>query len=67
MRSGHGLEWTARTTGASEGEISALADALGRARRPLFKTGVGFTRRRNGGMSMRAVCSQRSPTTSTTG
>ncbi|HVS17074.1 MAG TPA: molybdopterin-dependent oxidoreductase [Planctomycetota bacterium] len=57
VRSGHDLAWTAHTTGASEAQISDLADALGAARRPLLKTGVGFTRRRNGGMSMRAVCS----------
>lgn len=57
VRSGHDLAWTARTTGAGEQEIEALAEALGRAHRPLFKTGVGFARRRNGGMSMRAVCS----------
>lgn len=57
VRGAHDLAWCARTTGASEREIVELAELLGGARRPLFKTGVGFTRRRNGGMSMRAVCS----------
>lgn len=57
VRSGHDLAWTARVTGAGEAEIAELAQRLGAARRPLLKTGVGFTRRRNGGMSMRAVCS----------
>ena len=57
VRAGHDLAWTARTTGAPAGAIEALVDALGRSHRPLLKTGVGFARRRNGGMSMRAVCS----------
>jgi anaerobic selenocysteine-containing dehydrogenase len=57
VRDGHDLAWCARTTGASEADLLELAQHLGAARRPLLKTGVGFTRRRNGGMSMRAVCS----------
>jgi anaerobic selenocysteine-containing dehydrogenase len=57
VRGGHDLAWCARTTGASEADIVELAELLGAAQRPLLKTGVGFTRRRNGGMSMRAVCS----------
>jgi hypothetical protein len=42
---------------ASQAEISELADLLGRAKNLFLKTGVGFGRRRNGAMSMRAVCS----------
>jgi anaerobic selenocysteine-containing dehydrogenase len=57
VHSGHDLAWTARITGASEREIEELSELLGATQRPLIKTGVGFTRRRNGGMSMRAVCS----------
>lgn len=51
------LSTTARITGLAEGEIAALASVLLRAANPFLKTGVGFARRRNGGMSMRAVCS----------
>lgn len=57
VRSGHDLAWTARTTGVSERDISALADLLGRSANFLLKTGVGFARRRVGGMSMRAIAS----------
>lgn len=57
VRGGHDLEWTARTTGLSVAEIEHLYGILTRSRRLLLKTGVGFTRRRHGGMSMRAVCS----------
>lgn len=57
VRSGHDAQWTARTTGLAPDELEAFADLLCGARRPLYKTGVGFTRRRAGGMSMRAVCS----------
>ncbi len=57
VRSGHDLSWTAAATGVSEVEIEAFGELLGRARTPLLKLGVGFTRRRPGGMSMRAVCS----------
>ena len=57
VRAGHDASSTARTTGVDEGTLIELSDILGAARRPLIKTGVGFTRRRNGGMAMRAVCS----------
>lgn len=57
VRAAHDLGWTARTTGLDGAAIEELAERLGAARRPLIKTGVGFTRRRNGGSSMRAVCS----------
>lgn len=53
----HDLAWTSATTGIAAHEIEALADLLGRSPRFLIKTGVGFGRRRNGAMSMRAVCS----------
>lgn len=51
------LERTARITGVPAGDIAAFASVLLRARDPFWKTGVGFARRRNGGMNMRAVCS----------
>ena len=57
VRSAHDLAWTARTTGVSERDLSALADLLGRSGNFLLKTGVGFARRRVGGMSMRAIAS----------
>lgn len=52
----HDVAWTARTTGLSESEVRELAALLFRARNPFVKVGVGWTRRRNGGNSMRAVC-----------
>lgn len=55
-RSAHDVSWTARITGLSADEIEQLAAILFRARDPFVKTGVGWTRRRNGGNSMRAVC-----------
>jgi len=55
-RSAHDVAWTARTTGLAESEIEDFARLLFAARRPFVKTGVGWTRRRNGGNSMRAVC-----------
>lgn len=51
------LEATARITGLAPAAISALAGLVMRSRNPFIKTGVGFARRRNGGMSMRAVAS----------
>ncbi len=57
VRSAHDLAWASTVTGLEANAIAALADALGRARTPLIKTGVGFGRRRVGAMSMRAVCS----------
>lgn len=56
VRSGCGLEWTAGITGLSVEEVRELARIVCAARRPFVKTGVGWTRRRNGGNSMRAVC-----------
>jgi anaerobic selenocysteine-containing dehydrogenase len=57
VRGAHDLDWASRVTGLSQAEISDLVDLLGRSKRFLLKTGVGFGRRRNGAMSMRAVCS----------
>jgi anaerobic selenocysteine-containing dehydrogenase len=57
VRAGHDLAWAERLTGVAQAEIVRLFESLTRAARPLVKTGVGWTRRRNGGMSMRAVCS----------
>ncbi len=56
VRSGHDLAWAADVTGLASAQIEELAALLFRARRPFVKTGVGWTRRRNGGNSMRAVC-----------
>jgi len=54
---GHDLEEAARVTGIDAPAISSFADLLGNSERPFLKTGVGFGRRRNGGMNMRSVCS----------
>jgi anaerobic selenocysteine-containing dehydrogenase len=50
-------EEAAAITGLDVAEIDALVRLFQRSKRPLIKTGVGWTRRRNGAMSMRAVCS----------
>ncbi|MDZ4772800.1 MAG: molybdopterin-dependent oxidoreductase [Planctomycetota bacterium] len=57
VRSRFDLEETSAITGLSVAEILELAMQLRVARSPFVKTGVGWTRRRNGAMSMRAVCS----------
>jgi anaerobic selenocysteine-containing dehydrogenase len=57
VRQGFDLEESARITGLARGEIEALFDLLRASKKPFLKTGVGWTRRRNGAMSMRAVCS----------
>jgi anaerobic selenocysteine-containing dehydrogenase len=57
VRSGLDSAAAARICGIDEREVDALLDLLARSRLPLLKSGVGWTRRRNGGMSMRAVCS----------
>ncbi len=51
------LEQVARLTGLEASGIAVLAADLGRARNAWIKTGVGWTRRSNGAMGMRAVCS----------
>lgn len=57
VRAGHGLAETSAVTGLAQAEIEALYELLARSPRAFLKTGVGWTRRRNGAMSMRAVCS----------
>ncbi|MBI5365009.1 MAG: molybdopterin-dependent oxidoreductase [Planctomycetes bacterium] len=49
------LETTARITGLDPKSITELAGLLMRAKTPFLKTGIGFARRRNGGMSLRAI------------
>lgn len=51
------LETAETLTAVPASAIAELAGLVMRAERPFVKTGVGFARRRNGGMSMRAVCS----------
>jgi anaerobic selenocysteine-containing dehydrogenase len=48
---------TSTITGVDMESILMLARLLRASKRPFLKTGVGWTRRRNGAMSMRAVCS----------
>jgi len=57
VRAGYDLDTTSRLTGLDRAAIEELGLLMSRMRRPLFKVGVGWTRRRNGGMGMRAVCS----------
>jgi anaerobic selenocysteine-containing dehydrogenase len=57
VRAGLDLVEAAEITGLPVRDIVALASLLARSRRPFIKCGVGWTRRRNGAMSMRAVCS----------
>ena len=57
VRAGHDTAWAEAQCGVPAREIERLFEELAGARRMLLKTGVGWTRRRNGGMSMRAVCS----------
>ena len=53
----HDLEETAAITGVPVARIAELARLLCASSNALFKAGVGWTRRRNGAMGMRAVCS----------
>lgn len=57
VRARFDLEETATITGLAVADIVEFARLLRLARAPFVKTGVGWTRRRNGAMSMRAVCS----------
>ncbi|MEZ6016353.1 MAG: molybdopterin-dependent oxidoreductase [Planctomycetota bacterium] len=50
------VERVCALTGVSKEAFLALSAALHGARTPIVKTGIGFTRRRNGGEAMRAVC-----------
>ncbi len=56
-RSRHDVDEACAVTGLTRDEFERLAELLAGSRRPLLKTGVGWTRRRNGALSMRAVCS----------
>lgn len=51
------LERVAEATGLQQDAIVALSDGFHRARSPILKAGIGFTRRRNGGENMRAIAS----------
>ncbi|MFT5058426.1 MAG: anaerobic selenocysteine-containing dehydrogenase, partial [Planctomycetota bacterium] len=51
------LAQAADITGLTEALISELGDCLHAAKKPLFKLGIGWARRRFGGMGVRAVCS----------
>lgn len=57
VRSSHHPEWVAETCGLALEDFNSLAQLLTNAERPFVKTGVGWTRRRNGVHGMRAVCS----------
>ncbi len=57
VRSRFDLEETGAITGLAVTEIVDIANLLRSSKAPFVKTGVGWTRRRNGAMSMRAVCS----------
>jgi anaerobic selenocysteine-containing dehydrogenase len=57
LRTQPDLEETASITGIAVPAILELYAELARARAPIVKTGVGWTRRRNGAIGMRAVCS----------
>ena len=53
----YSLDEVAAGTGLDAQQVRDFAEVVHAAQRPLFKLGVGWTRRRNGGMSMRAVLS----------
>jgi anaerobic selenocysteine-containing dehydrogenase len=57
VRASNDLEETAKLTGIPAQAIAELARCLQVAREPFLKAGVGWTRRRNGAMGMRALCS----------
>ncbi len=48
-------EWASAITGLSSDEIEAFAKAVGTTRRTYFRLGYGFTRSRNGAVSMHAA------------
>lgn len=56
LREGYTLVDCARVCGVSSVQVLELYRLLSSARKPFVKTGIGWARRRNGGMSMRAVC-----------
>ncbi len=57
VRAHHDVGETSTITGVSVPDILMLARMLRESKLPFVKTGIGWTRRRNGAMSMRAVCS----------
>lgn len=57
LMEGHELSWVAETCGVSEAEVLSLAAELRAASSSFIKAGVGWTRRRNGVLGMRALCS----------
>ena len=52
-----GPQWAAEITGLTVEEIEAFAALVGRTRRTFFRLGYGFTRGRNGAVSMHAALS----------
>ena len=50
------LPAVAEITGIDQGLLEWLVDRLAESKQTWFKVGIGWNRRRNGGMSMRAVC-----------
>ncbi len=50
-------EWAAGITGLGVAEIEAFAALVGRTRKSFFRLGYGFTRSRNGAVSMHAALS----------
>jgi len=48
-------EWAASITGLTVGEIEAFARLVGTTKRTFFRLGYGFTRNRNGAVSMHAA------------
>ncbi|MDF1836520.1 MAG: molybdopterin-dependent oxidoreductase [Planctomycetota bacterium] len=51
------MEQASEITGLQESAIRELADVIHGARKPMFKLGIGWGRRRFGGMALRAACS----------
>lgn len=51
------LERVAGDTGLAAADIEWLSNCLANSKEAWIKTGIGWNRRRNGAMSMRAVCS----------
>lgn len=57
LRAAPTLDEAARLCGLELSEIEALFELLSRSKRLFLRTGSGWTRRTNGAMGMRAVCS----------
>lgn len=57
VRARHDVGQTCTITGVEMSDVLFLARLLRESKRPFVKTGIGWTRRRNGAMGMRAVCS----------